>query len=287
MIIGISGKKQSGKDLVGKIIQYLTTESNPDTQEFIEKYHKPDINIENPSWEIKKFASKVKEILSLLTGIPVEDMEKEKVKNSYLGDEWTRWKIQWYENSPKNWADHRTTYHTTDLECLSLTDADYIGDETYPHVISSERITVRQALQQIGTDLFRDKFHANTWVNALFSNYIGKEYSTCNCGFINPNCMHEDEVIYPNWIITDLRFENEAQAVLDRTGILIRVNRENPLIKIAGGGDNKAEEYVRAKFKKIEAKLEHSSETSLDTYDKSVEELIEKVREILLKEKLI
>ena len=30
---------------------------------------------------------------------------------------------------------------------------------------------------------------------------------------------------YPNWIITDCRFPNEAKAIKDRDGISIRVNR--------------------------------------------------------------
>jgi hypothetical protein len=35
-------------------------------------------------WEIKKMASKIKKILSVLTGISVEDMEKDEVKKSFL-----------------------------------------------------------------------------------------------------------------------------------------------------------------------------------------------------------
>ena len=33
--------------------------------------------------------------------------------------------------------------------------------------------------------------------------------------------------MYPNWIITDVRFPNEADAIKGRGGIIIRVNRKH------------------------------------------------------------
>lgn len=39
----------------------------------------------------------------------------------------------------------------------------------------------------------------------------------------------------PNWVITDVRFENEAKAIVDRGGLLIRVNR--PSVKPKGEED--------------------------------------------------
>ena len=63
-------------------------------------------------------------------------------------------------------------------------------------------MTPRKMLQQVGTDLFRNQLHPNTWVNATFANY------------------HDN-----NWIITDVRFPNELEAIKKHNGITIRINR--------------------------------------------------------------
>lgn len=72
---------------------------------------------------------------------------------------------------------------------------------TYP----KKSPTPRMLLQQIGTDLFRNQLHPNCWINATFANYT------------------KDDA----WIITDCRFKNEAKAIRDRGGIVIRINRNN------------------------------------------------------------
>lgn len=86
----------------------------------------------------------------------------------------------------------------------------------------------------------------------------------------------------PNWIITDVRFPNEAQAIKDRGGILIRVNRP-----VSAIGANKL------KHKSI---TQHPSETALDDYQDwnyiidnngTIEDLIEKVEVILKNTKVL
>jgi hypothetical protein len=64
-------------------------------------------------------------------------------------------------------------------------------------------MTYRELLQKLGTDAIRDGLHTNVWINGLFATY------------------NQDK----NWIITDCRFPNEAQSIIDRHGILIRINR--------------------------------------------------------------
>lgn len=66
MIIGISGSIGSGKDTVATII----------------------VEQSQNQWKIKKFAGKLKQIVSLLTGCTVEDLENEEFKNSNLPSEW-------------------------------------------------------------------------------------------------------------------------------------------------------------------------------------------------------
>ena len=98
MIIGISGKIGSGKDTVGKIIQYLTIKSDNKIVEALHETKEIDIikfldkwNGNQSDWQIKKFAGKLKQIVSILTGISVEDLEKQEVKDRLLGEDWTRY----------------------------------------------------------------------------------------------------------------------------------------------------------------------------------------------------
>ena len=66
-IISISGKIGSGKDTVASIIMELA---------------------DDKTWEVKKWAGKLKEVASLLTGIPKEKFEDQEFKKTNLGPEW-------------------------------------------------------------------------------------------------------------------------------------------------------------------------------------------------------
>jgi hypothetical protein len=237
MIIGINGKIGSGKDTVGSIIQGLIVAKehnvlNPNF-EWIEKYHI------NSSFEIKKFAGKLKQTASLLTGIPVEKFEDQEFKKTYLGEEW---------NSPYN---------------IPFSGPDFVEHDG--------AMTVRTLLQRLGTEAMRDNLHENVWVNALFADYKMSYVQ-------HPDIEYVDHKAYPNWIITDMRFPNEMDAVYKREGCTIRVVRDYAL---RGGPED--------------PKNIHPSETALDDShfdyeiinDGTIEDLIEKVREILIKEDLL
>jgi hypothetical protein len=75
-------------------------------------------------------------------------------------------------------------------------------------------MSVRDFLQKLGTEGLRDGLHTNTWVNALMADYKCVPADRAPNGW---DC--------PNWIITDTRFPNEAQAIKDSGGIIIRVTR--------------------------------------------------------------
>lgn len=132
MLIGINGKISSGKDTAAQLIQELFPEMN---------------------FEIKKYAGKLKQIASLLTGIEQSNFESQEFKKTYLGDEWG--------------------------------------------------MTVRDLLQRLGTEAMRNGLHENVWVNALFSTFNNQS----------------------NWIVTDVRFPNEYEAIKNLGGVLIRITR--------------------------------------------------------------
>ena len=190
-IIGLSGYSGSGKDTFGRLIQYHIAKSAKDisTIDVISNYMENQWWLEEQSgWEIKKFAGKLKEIASLLTGIPIENFEDQEYKNTYLGDEWR---------------------------------------------VHGLPMKVREFLQYLGTNALRECLHQNTWVNALFADY---------------HCVPADRAPggwdCDNWIITDVRFPNEAKAIKDRGGLMIRIDK--PFVKPVNG---------------------HSSETALDNWD--------------------
>lgn len=112
MIVGITGRIGSGKSTVADIVKELYPEMN---------------------WQIKGFADKLRQMASLLTGIPSDRMKEQEVKEQLLGDEW----------------------------------ANPLG-EGY---IYRDKITLRTLLQRLGTEAIRDGLHKNAWVNALMRQY--------------------------------------------------------------------------------------------------------------------
>ena len=195
-IIGISGKIGSGKDTVGKIIQYLAEYKDSgylDFSNFKDCYLDNSIN-SNSDWKIVKFADKLKDIVCLLIGCTRKQLEDEGFKNTELGEEW---------------------------------DNDY--DDVYHTNLKYEKLTPRKLLQLVGTDCGRNIIHPNIWINATMREYVDKGY------FDNEEAWADDGGYYnkkvwveclPDWIITDVRFPNEVKAIEDRGGIIIRVERD-------------------------------------------------------------
>ena len=81
MLISVSGKMNSGKDTVGKIIQILTA-SPHFTDEAVEDFLEKDLY--ESDWKIKKFADKLKDIVCLLIGCTREQLEDRGIKSLSL-----------------------------------------------------------------------------------------------------------------------------------------------------------------------------------------------------------
>lgn len=94
MIIGISGYMLSGKDTVGQMIVDLTMQksTNVVSNEFGDPMTDTKGNYvtlpDYPRFTIKKFAGKLKQVASLMTGVPVEKFEDQDFKASKMGEEW-------------------------------------------------------------------------------------------------------------------------------------------------------------------------------------------------------
>ena len=87
-------------------------------------------------------------------------------------------------------------------------------DAVFGDVQFMQMMSVREFLQKLGTDAIRDGLHPNAWVNAAMVGYYPIHHDHA------PNGIE-----YPNWIFTDCRFPNEAQAIKDRGGVIIRIDR--------------------------------------------------------------
>lgn len=197
MIVGISGKKQCGKNTIGNILILIDIYKNSNRhfislEDYVKQYCNSELIPTTARFELKSFASKLKEITSILCSHYVEDYERESFKKS---------------------------------------------------IDPITGITNREVLQKIG-ESFRSSLGEDIWIKALMTDYQAKK---------------------DNWIVTDVRYQNEADHIKNKGGILIRVNRDTH------NNDN------------------HKSEIDLDDYNKfdfiidnngSVEELIKKVIEI-------
>jgi hypothetical protein len=147
-IISINGKISSGKDTVGRIIQYLT---------LCKKHNITDLPYDEfvnsagwlPHWEIKKFAGKLKTVASLLTGVPVEMFEDQEFKKKTMSLDWIQ---------PKH-------YNCENYDAIDGGNCSYCD-------CKEKEMTYREFLQRLGTEAMRDGLHTNVWVNALFSDYV-------------------------------------------------------------------------------------------------------------------
>lgn len=212
MIIGISGKKRHGKDTVYKIIQYLSyinhMESLPNIDpklllslEECLKILENKTFIINSGWENKKFAEKLKQIVAILIGCKREDLENDEFKNTPLPAQWDRWYYRhtWGLNDNGRISD----YYATEKQAVDAKSSVLQRFPTGTELIR-QQLTPRLLLQWIGTEGLRDIVHPEIHVLSLFMDY--KEGS--------------------KWVITDVRFPNEADVIKQRGGIVIRVEND-------------------------------------------------------------
>jgi hypothetical protein len=149
-----------------------------------------------------KFAYHLKKIVSMLTGIEMYKMEDDWCKNNLVINMKT-FKVGIVEDVKK-------------IQNAFIVDVP-LKDGYSPS--SNVWLTLRCMLQDLGTEGLRSRY-PNVWVASLLNKY------------------DEDQ----NWVITDVRFPNEADAVREHGGVLIRINRD------------------------LENTSDHTSETALDDY---------------------
>ena len=306
-LIAFSGRKTCGKDTSGKIAQILLDSphlNNNGVKDFLRKDVDPD-GTYHSKWEIRKFADKLKEITCTLIGCTREQLEDEAFKNTPLGKEWNKWEL-YNPTSPSN-----SIYGTYLSE-----EAAEEAKKSLPILIWSTdmairkvRMTPRLLLQLLGTECGRQIIHPQIWVNSTFADYR----SVLSSNHPVDDLDWEPRFVYPNWIITDMRFPNEAQAIQGKEGLLIRIERpwfyqllEDGTHEFSEKEDKTGQLYrIAAKYTKEEAEAiykedyaskVHESETALDGFegwnyliynDTTIDDLINAIRNILIGEGLL
>ena len=221
MVIGISGLAGSGKDTAASLLRIL--KKHPELTDYeVIQFHKNNVDI-NSDFRIKHFATNVKYMVSIITGIPMKDIDNNK---DTVVDDLLR---------PNGYA------------------CDF---------------NVRNLLQFVGTDLFRSQYDIDIWINILFKNYIEKssvifEYNNMiwkpiskmvysaesdngkiHLSLNELNNLNSEKIILKesNWIIPDVRFDNEAEHI-NKYGfnILIVNNRVTQ-------GTHISEQGIKAKY---------------------------------------
>lgn len=179
MILGITGKAQSGKDTACRIVQLINTVDYDCAclEGKGEKYILDNVDNILPityMWEKHAFADKLKECASTILGVPRFMFESGEFKESFTS--------------------------------LPLSNKE------------GEPMTNREFLQYFGTEVGRN-IDKDLWIKALMYSY-GRDKES-------------------HWIIPDVRFPNEADAIRNAGGILWKIERDG-----SGAGNHISEKLI-------------------------------------------
>ncbi len=182
----INGLPESGKDTVGKMIQFLTSsygEVNPFFDEYLDVEH--TLSTCGSTHQIKQFGEPLKKCAAIMLGCDVKDFESHEFKNSVLPEKWWYWKME-----------QKNKTYTYSYE-------EYNKGEMNPDFWELVKPTVRDFLQNLGTEVGRT-LHPNTWVNVMIAN-LDKNQKT---------------------IITDFRFKNEYYVLKKKYPMVLAIKIE-------------------------------------------------------------
>jgi hypothetical protein len=244
MIVGVIGVPGSGKDLFGRIWQLLDCWNN---QRIFESNYLDLFDEE----KIKFKDDEVSFVMEMLSKNDLHYIEG-----------YTSWEIHKFANHLKDIVCLLFGCEKSDLESNTFKNS-YVPMEWKMVVDGKETVpTYRQVLQKIGTECFRDNFNPKTWILSLFSQYKLKK----NLFIDNiPSPWY-----YPNWLITDVRFNNEVDAIVEKEGIIIKIEREGYKIK---GYENHASETFAKTFDEYDFKIYNNG---------TIEEFIKYIKILML-----
>lgn len=202
-IIGIAGCKNSGKDTVASMINYIfaTGITRSNYADYV--IRRKSINISHKD-RIVHFADNMKDVMSIIFSIPRFAFDNKVKKDSEYWDYFNNKFVTFGEVlRDKNYIifDNVIDKNLNDLiqHCSAKKQSLYIK--------------LRALMQYFGTDICRNHIDNNIWINSTMSKAINIAINRTLC------------------IIPDVRFSNEANAIRNNSklfyGGLIKINRDN------------------------------------------------------------
>lgn len=214
-VIGIAGVKNSGKDTVASMINYIFAAgvSKAKYQDWLFKRHISDAGLKD---RIIHFADPLKDILSILYNIPRKYFDDRKYKDEL-----------WYCFNTNNFIENANQRPGNEVVIVHIDTLKSFSLNTYLKVNSDKLVCIklRSLLQYFGTEVCRNKLDDNIWVKCAIGKIVDKAESRRLC------------------IVPDVRFANEADALRISNdslyGGVIEVRRND-----AGDTDNHDSETI-------------------------------------------
>jgi len=163
---------------------------------------------------IFSFASKVKSIATDVLGMSRDGVFGSEInKNDFTYFSWDRmpiW-IRWINSPSRSVSSLDAIYgiETTEIKNISYEKDLWLFCSScrgMPSGLRTGSMSNREVMQILGTDIFRNMFDKNVWVNCTLSDIVKSECSLC--------------------LIDDMRFDTEANAVLNHGGYIINLFRD-------------------------------------------------------------
>ena len=202
-IIGIAGHKNSGKDTVASMINYIfvTGITRSNYADYVIRRKSIDISHKD---RIIHFADSMKDAMSIIFSIPRSAFDDRVKKDNEYWDYFNRKFITFGEViRDKNY------YIVSNLIDNNLNNVIQYSAAKKQNLY----IKLRALMQYFGTDICRNYIDNNIWINSTMSKVIDTAITRTLC------------------IIPDVRFANEANAIRNNDkllyGGLIKINRDN------------------------------------------------------------
>lgn len=247
IVIGISGKKGSGKDTAAKFMNYIYTKGgNCEYSDWLEDKDKHDYNVWLP---ITHFADTLKNVLFVIFGIKFDELGNKAKDNMYYiisdalqGTPSTGW-LQ-----SKTWCDANNYVEIPINELEKRTLKDFV--DNCDSFIGGYCIKLRTLLQYIGTNVLRNNISDNVWF-IKFHQYVRHNLKYCGICFV-----------------PDVRFQNEAT--------MLKLKYDAVLINIRGRNDKPAEHVS-------ELDMEGNADFIIDNTNMTLEDLFNECKRLILK----
>lgn len=202
-VIGIAGAKNSGKDTVASMINYIFAAgvSKAKYQDWVIKQAVYDNEYKD---RIIHFADPIKDILSIMFNIPRKYFDDRIYKDVY----WYNIRAGYFANIDKNRITSEVLLTIKDLE-KGFTIPQLIDNYGGKHVY----VKLRTLMQYFATNICKSYFGEDIWIRSAMSKIVDIAESRRLC------------------IVPDVRFANEAEAIMTDSdslyGVVIMVKRDN------------------------------------------------------------